>query len=159
MIPLGLSTAAAVRVGRAYGARDRAALNLAAGVAFAVAASFGALVALLVWPSARLIAHGYTSDARTIALAGPALAFACLFFVPDALQVVAAQSLRARGDVWPPTVTHLASYIAVMAPLAWWLALPMGLGLTGIVLGVIIASFVSAGLLLGRFWLLSRRPI
>jgi MATE family multidrug resistance protein len=44
-----------------------------------------------------------------------------------------------------------------MGPLAWWLALPMGLGLTGIVWGVIFASFVSAALLLARFWILSRR--
>jgi MATE family multidrug resistance protein len=35
----------------------------------------------------------------------------------------------------------------------------MGLGLNGIVYGVIVASFLSAGLLLGRFWVLARRGL
>jgi MATE family multidrug resistance protein len=157
MIPLGLSTAAAVRVGRAHGACDPPGVTRAGITAFAVAASFAGLIALIVWPNARLIAGIYTTDPGTLAMAAPALALACLFFVPDAVQVVTAQALRARGDVWPPTITHLASYVLVMGPLAWWLALPMGLGLTGIVWGVIFASFVSAALLLARFWILSRR--
>jgi len=44
-----------------------------------------------------------------------------------------------------------------MAPLAWWLALPAGRGVNGIVEGVMVASVLSAALLLGRFFLLSRR--
>jgi MATE family multidrug resistance protein len=90
-------------------------------------------------------------------MAGPALVLSCLFLIPDALQVVVAQSLRARGDVWVPTFTHLASYGLVMMPLAWWLAIPMGLGLMGVVWAVIVASFLSAGLLLARFWILGRQ--
>ena len=100
------------------------------------------------------------STARcAIAMAAPALVLACAFFLPDALQVVIAQSLRARGDVWLPTYTHLASYIGVMMPLAWFLAIPMKLGIIGITWAVIAASFLSCGLLLARFWMLSRRPI
>ncbi|WP_041373438.1 MATE family efflux transporter [Phenylobacterium zucineum] len=159
MVPLGLATGAAVLVGRAYGARDPAGVHRAGAISFAVTAVFGVIVSLAVWPAAGLISAGYTRDAATIALAAPALALSCLFFLPDALQVVAAQALRARGDVWLPTYTHLASYIAVMMPLAWWLAIPMKLGIDGIVWAVIVASLVSCALLLGRFWLLSRRTL
>jgi MATE family multidrug resistance protein len=159
MAPLGLSTGAAVLVGTAYGARDPAAVNRAGLVAFGVTAVFGVLVTVAIWPAAELISRGYTNDALTIAMAAPALALACLMFLPDALQVVAAQALRARGDVWLPTFTHLASYILIMAPLAWWLAIPQGLGLIGIVWAVIVASVISAVLLLGRFWMLARRGI
>jgi MATE family multidrug resistance protein len=159
MVPLGLSTAAAVRVGRAYGARDPAGVTRAAAIAFAVTTAFGLLVSLIVWPAASVIARGYTTDAGTLAMAVPALALSCLFLIPDALQVVCAQTLRARGDVWVPTYTHLASYVLVMAPLAWWLAIPMHLGLNGIVWAVIIASFLSAGLLLARFWILTRQRL
>jgi MATE family multidrug resistance protein len=113
----------------------------------------------VIWPTAGLIAHGYTKDAAAIALVIPALVLSCLFYPPDALQVVTAQALRARGDVWVPTLTHLTSYIAVMAPLAWFLAIPQGMGLIGITWAVVIASLLSGGLLLGRFWLLSRRPL
>ncbi|HEX5378081.1 MAG TPA: MATE family efflux transporter, partial [Phenylobacterium sp.] len=157
MVPLGLATAAAVLVGRAYGARDMRAVERAGMVAFAVAIAFGVLVSLVVWPTAGLIAAGYTSDPGTLAMAAPAVALCCLFLIPDALQVVCAQALRARGDVWMPTVTHLASYVLVMAPLAWWLAIPMKMGVNGIIWAIVAASFLSAGLLLARFRILTLR--
>ena len=79
--------------------------------------------------------------------------------LPDALQVVIAQSLRARGDIMIPTLTHFVSYVLVMAPLAWALALPGGRGVNGIVEGVALASLLSAGLLLARFLFLSRKAL
>jgi MATE family multidrug resistance protein len=157
MVPAGLSTATAVLVARAYGASDTPGLKRAAAVGFAVTAAFGIAIGLVIWPSALSVVSAYTSDAQTIALAGGALALACVFFAPDGLQVVVAQALRARGDVVAPTLTHLASYVFVMLPLAYVLAIPLKWGLTGIVTSVILAGYLSAGLLLGRFWLLGRR--
>jgi MATE family multidrug resistance protein len=157
MVPLGLSTGAAVRVGRAYGARDPVGVIRAGVIAFAVTGAFGALVSLAVWPYAALISTAYTSNPLTLVMAVPALVVSCLMYFPDSLQVVIASSLRARGDVWLPTGTHLTSYIVVMMPLAWWLAIPKGLGIIGIAWAVVIASVISAVLLLARFWLLSRR--
>ena len=159
MVPLGLATGASVLVGTAYGARDPVAVNRAGLVVFGVAAAFGLLVSVAIWPAAGLIAQGYAKDPATIAMAASALALCCLFFLPDAIQVVMAQSLRARGDVWVPSATHLVSYILIMSPLAWWLAIPMGLGVNGVIGGIIIATFISCGLLLGRFWQLSRREV
>ncbi|WP_374470183.1 MATE family efflux transporter [Phenylobacterium sp.] len=159
MVPLGLATGAAVLVGKAYGARDNAGVNRAGAVSFGVTAVFGVLVTLIVWPAAELITRGYTTDTATIAIAAPALALAVLMFLPDCLQVVAAQALRARGDVWLPTGAHLTSYILIMMPLAYVLAIPMKMHLMGIVWAVVIASVVSAVLLLARFWLLSRRAL
>ncbi|HEX4711154.1 MATE family efflux transporter [Phenylobacterium sp.] len=157
MVPLGLSTGAAVRVGRAYGARDPAGVVRAGLIAFAVTGVFGVLVSIAIWPNAALISSAYTGNPLTLAMAIPALALSCLMYFPDALQVVTAQALRARGDVWLPSGTHLASYVGIMMPLAWWLAIPMGLHIMGLVWAVVIASVVSAGLLLARFWMLSRR--
>ncbi|HEX7887237.1 MAG TPA: MATE family efflux transporter [Phenylobacterium sp.] len=159
MAPLGLATGAAVLVGKAYGARDVAGVNRAGAISFAVTLLFGVAVSLAIWPTAHWIARGYTRDAATIAMAAPALVLSCLFFIPDALQVVTAQSLRARGDIWLPTTTHLASYVGVMMPLAWYLAIPMKMGLMGITWAVIAASFLACGFLLTRFLILSRRPL
>jgi MATE family multidrug resistance protein len=155
MVPLGLSTAAAVLVGRAYGARDRAGVDRAGLVAFGVTIAFGIVVSLIIWPGAGLIARGYTSDPATLAMAVPAILLCCLFLIPDALQVVCAQTLRAQGDVWLPTITHLTSYALVMTPLAWFLAIPMKQGVNGIVWAVILASFLAAGFVLARFRYLS----
>jgi MATE family multidrug resistance protein len=132
-------------------------MRRAAAAALGVTAAFALVVSVAVWPLAGPIVRLYTGEARTIAIAAPALVLTCLMFLPDALQVVAAQSLRARGDVWLPTATHLTSYILIMAPLAWWLAIPRGRGVTGLVEAVILASLVSCLLLLARLWAVSRR--
>jgi MATE family multidrug resistance protein len=44
-----------------------------------------------------------------------------------------------------------------MLPLGWLLAVRLGRGLEGIVEAVVLASLLSAGLLLGRFWMLQRQ--
>jgi MATE family multidrug resistance protein len=157
MIPLGLSTATAVLVAKAYGASDTAGLKRAAAVGFAVTAAYGLVAGVIVGLNAHALAPLFTADPRTIVLGAGALALSSIFYLPDGMQVVVAQALRARGDVLAPTFTHLTSYILVMLPLAYVLAIPAGWGLSGIVWAVIIASYISAGLLLGRFWILARR--
>lgn len=157
MVPLGLGTATAVLVGRAYGARDPAGIRRAGEISFLVSTVFGVAIALIVFPLAGPIAGLYTSEPTTRALAASAMALGVLFFWPDALQVVAAQGLRARGDVLVPSITHLTSYVVVMMPLAWWLALPLHLGVNGMMWAVIVASYLSGGFLVARFWMLQRR--
>jgi MATE family multidrug resistance protein len=154
MLPLGISTATSVQVGRAFGSRDPAGMTRAGWIAFAFTAVVGVVAALLLFPLREWVASAYTADQNAIALIAPALALTCLFLAPDAVQVVAAQALRARGEVWIPTITHLISYGVIMGPLAWWLAIPMKLGVDGIVWSVIVTSFVSMAFLLGRFRML-----
>lgn len=157
MVPLGLAGATAVLVGSAWGAGDRRGVVRAAVVGCGVSGGVGIAVSLAVWPTARWVAGAYATDPSLIALAGAALALAAGFFMPDAVQVVAAQALRARGDVVVPTVTHTASYAVLMLPLGWALAHPAHLGLTGVMWAVIVASWLAAGLLVARFVQLARR--
>jgi multidrug resistance protein, MATE family len=157
MIPLGVASATAVQVGRAYGARDPAGMTRAGWIAFAVIAVIGVIAGLLLYPTRHWVALAYTTDPAALELILPALVLTCFFLAPDAVQVVAAQALRARGEVWVPTITHLISYALVMGPLAWWLAIPRGMGLNGVVLSVIATSFLAAGFLLARFRILDLR--
>lgn len=159
MVPLGLSAATGVLVGRAFGARDPAGVRRGGWIGVGVALAFGLIVSLLVWPLAPALAGAYSRDPALIALAAPALVLACLFFAADSIQVVAAQALRARGDIWPPTITHVISYAIVMGPLAWWLSHSLGMGLTGVMWAVILASLMAAAFLTGRFWQLGRRGL
>ncbi|HYG26261.1 MAG TPA: MATE family efflux transporter, partial [Caulobacteraceae bacterium] len=159
MVPLGLATGTAVLVGGSYGARDAKGVNRAGVVAFGVTVAFAALVSLALWPAAEIVSRAYTDDPAAIALTVPALVLSCLFLIPDNLQVVVAHALRARGDVLVPSITHLISYVAIMMPLSWYFAIPLGMELQGIVLGVIIASFFSAGFLAWRWFVLARRGL
>ena len=157
MTPLGLSVAAAVLVGRAYGARDDEGVKRAAVLGVLTATVYGVLAAALVFAFRHQIAAAYSPDPALMAVSVAGLALSGLFFWPDAVQVVAAQALRARADILAPTVTHVMSYAAVMLPLGWLLADRLHLGLRGIMLAVIASSWMAAGLLVGRFWLLTRR--
>ena len=157
MGPLGLATSTGVFVGRAFGAHDRAGIRRAGLLGFGATLGLTLAICLVVALGSEAIADGYTRDPAVRAMTAAALLLSCLFFVADGLQVVAAQALRAQNDIWVPAATHFFSYIAVMMPCAYVFAVTMGGGVTGIVWAVIVASLVSAGLLLGRFaWMVRR---
>ena len=155
MVPMGLSSATAVLVGRAYGAGESTAILRAGLVGIGVVTALTLIVAIAVWPSAHLLVGAYNRDPALLAIAAPAVVLATLFFVADGIQVVAAQANRAAGDVWWPTIMHFVSYGAIMMPLGWVLA--HQIGVSGLVWAVIIASLVSATLLTGRFVRVARR--
>lgn len=157
MGPLGLSAATAVLVGRAYGAGDMAGVRRAGLLGFGTTIAMTLLVCAGIGFGGHAVADAYTRDAVVRPVAAAALLLSCLFYVPDGLQVVAAQSLRARGDIWLPSATHFFSYIGVLIPVGYWAAIPLGLGVDGIVWGTIAASAMAAGLLLARFFRLARR--
>jgi len=83
-----------------------------------------------------------------------AVAFVTIF---DGLQGVASMAMRAQGVVWIPTSIHIGSYVLLMLPLCWWLALHQGHGVWGVVIGISIASVV-AGLaqVLALEWVAAR---
>jgi MATE family multidrug resistance protein len=155
MVPMGLSSATAVLVGKSYGAADGRGVLRAGLVGIGVVTVLATLIAFLVWPTAPWLGAAYNRDPELLAVAVPALVLATLFFVADAMQVVAAQANRAAGDVWWPTIMHFVSYTAIMMPLGWWLA--HRIGVDGLVWAVIVASLVSAALLTGRFVRVARR--
>ena len=156
MGPLGLATATAVLVGRAYGAGDMVGVRRAGVLGFGAAIALTLLICAGIGFGADAVAAAYTRDPVVRAVAAAALLLSCLFYVTDGLQVVGAQALRARGDIWLPAATHFISYIGVLIPAGYFAAIPMGLGVAGIVWGTIVASAVSAGLLLTRFFWLAR---
>jgi MATE family multidrug resistance protein len=155
MVPMGLSSATAVLVGRAYGAGESTAILRAGLVGIGVVTALTLIVALLVWPSAHLLVGAYNRDPALLAIAAPAVVLATLFFVADGIQVVAAQANRAAGDVWWPTIMHFVAYGGIMMPLGWFLA--HRIGVDGLVWAVIIASLASSTLLTGRFVRIARR--
>ena len=157
MVPLGISAGCSVLVGKAYGAKDKAGLARTGRVSFLSAGAFCSLVVLSVLTAAPLIAHGYTSDASLFPIVRHGLILACLYFIPDGLQVVAAQALRARKDILAPTMIHYVSYGAIMLPLGFLFCLTFSWGVDGLIGAVVAASAISGTFQTGRFLWLDKR--
>ena len=142
MIPLGISGAAAVRVGHALGRGDASGAARSGWMALALGAAVmsAAAVALLVAP--RWIARLFTPQAEVIAAAAPLLRIAAFFQLFDGLQVVATGALRGAGDTRTPMLWHFAGYWLIGLPFGAWLCFAKGWGAaglwTGLSLGLII---------------------
>jgi len=121
MVPLGISTAAAVRVGHAVGAGDRAGVRLAANVALAAGAltMMGFGVTFVTWP--RELAMIFTPDLDVIAVTATLMPLAGAFQLFDGVQVVAAGVLRGTADTrWPSVLNFIGYWVLGMPAGIWW---------------------------------------
>ena len=151
MVPLGISSAAAVRVGQAVGRKDPQGIAVSGWTALLLGAGFmsSAGVALAFVP--RWIARLYTPEAAVIAASAALLRIAALFEVFDGLQVVATGALRGLGDTRTPALAHFAGYWIIGMPVAYVLCFTYGWGVTGIWVGL-TSALILIGLILLAAW-------
>ena len=151
MMPLGISSAAAVRVGFELGRGDSRAAARAGWTALGLGAAVmsAAAVVLLVVPEA--IARIFTPDAAVIAAAATILRVAAFFQLFDGLQIVVTGSLRGAGDTRTPMVCHFVGYWIMGLPLGAMLCFWRGLGAPGLWMGL-SAGLIAIGVVLAAFW-------
>jgi MATE family multidrug resistance protein len=159
MVPLGVGSAAAVRVGHAIGAGDgvraRAAIRAAylCGVGFMVITAAGFLAAPTV------LASAFSSDARVIGLAAVLIPIAGVFQVFDGGQAVGAGVLRGAGDTTAPLVVMLAAYWLVGVPVSAYLGFKTSLRAAGLWWGFVISLGTVALLLYFRIRIVFARGV
>lgn len=150
MVALGFATAGAVLVAESVGAqndlRRRAAQWTAIGFTIGVMAALG--LAVIIFGDD--LAAAITVDPTIAALLPGLFLISAAVFVFDGVQGVAAQVLRAQGDVWFPTASHLVSYTIIMLPLGFLLGESAGRGPRGLIEAIAIASIFSGTVLLLR---------
>ena len=162
MVPLGIATAATVRVGHAAGAGDSEGVRRAGYGAMLLAVVFMSLCAIILAVFGHEIAGLYidprvAQNAEAIALATVFLRVAAAFQIFDGLQVVAALSLRGLKDARMPMVIAGASYWLAGFPSCVIFAFWFGLKGFGIWLGLAFGLLVAAVLMCWRFYYLARR--
>jgi MATE family multidrug resistance protein len=150
MVPVGISQAAAVLVGRAVGREDPPGARRAAGAGLGVGGGVMVVTAALFLGFPGPLARIYTPDAQVIALAAGLLPIAGLFQVADGIQVVSAAVLRGVGDTRVPMLVNLLGFWAVGLPLGVVLAFPLRIGPRGIWMGLATGLVLVAILLLAR---------
>jgi MATE family multidrug resistance protein len=151
MVPLGISSAAAVRVGQAIGRKDPRGAGDAGGTAILLGAAFMTLagIALLVFP--RQIARVYTPDATVIRSTVLLLAAGAAFQLFDGIQTVATGALRGAGDTRTPMFCHFTAYWIIGLPLGAWLCFRRGWGALGLWVGLSLA-LILIGIILLFVW-------
>jgi multidrug resistance protein, MATE family len=151
MVPLGLGSAAAVRVGQALGRRDPLAASRAGWTAMLLGSGFMTCTALVFWLAPRAIVRIYSPDPAVISAASSLLFVAAFFQLFDGLQAVATGALRGAGDTRTPMIWSVAHYWLVGLPLGAYLCFRVGWGAAGLWTGLCVA-LILIGCALLYFW-------
>ncbi|MDP5216868.1 MATE family efflux transporter [Ruegeria sp. 2205SS24-7] len=157
MVHLGLSNAATIRAGNAYGRKDRAHLARGALVVTIMSLMISAVAVMLflVFPE-QLISLFMESDdpqrGQILLIGTGLLAVAALFQTVDGAQVIALGVLRGVQDTTGPMVIAALSYWLVGIPASYILGFQMGWGGVGVWSGLVLGLACAAVLLMARFW-------
>ena len=139
MVPLGIGSAAAVRVGNAIGAQDSRGAARAGWTALLFGASFMSCCGLTLFLFAKQIARIYSPEPDVVHAGAILLVVAAIFQLFDGLQVVATGALRGAGNTRAPMLANLVGYWVIGLPLGWVLCFKTGLGAVGMWSGLCLA--------------------
>jgi MATE family multidrug resistance protein len=156
MVPLGFSAAAAITVGHAVGAGDRARARRGGSMAIVIGAIFMALAATAFLTIPRALIHIYTHDLQTVAVGVKLLAVAAVFQIFDAIQGIGTGALRGLGKTRGPMLVNLVAYGVIGLPIGYILCFKTSLGIYGLWSGLTLALIFAAGLVLAMWWKGSR---
>ncbi len=151
MVPLGISSAAAVRVGQAVGRKDRRGAAAAGWSALTMGAVFMSAAGVALWTVPRWIVGIITRDAAVVTAGVALLRIAAFFELFDGLQTVATGALRGLGDTRSPMLAHLCGYWGAGLPVAYVLCFHFGWGAPGIWVGL-LAALILIGTALLAVW-------
>ena len=157
MVPLGISAAAAVSVGHAVGAGDKARARRAGWLALALGSGFMLLAGIAFFVAPKPLIELFTHDPRVLAVGPSLLWIAAAFQIFDGVQTVCTGALRGLGETRAPMIANFVGY--------WILGLPLGLilcfilkwGVYGMWIGLTVALIVISSSLLYRWHKVSTR--
>ncbi|XP_032471222.1 multidrug and toxin extrusion protein 2-like isoform X14 [Phocoena sinus] len=144
MIPMGLSIAVCFRVGTALGAADtvQAKRSAVSGTLCTVGTSLvvGTLLGLL----RNKLGHIFTNDEEVVALVSKVLPLYVIFHLFEAVCCLYGGVLRGTGRQAFGAVVNAVTYYVVGLPLGVVLTFVVGLGITGLWLGMLACVFLAA---------------
>ena len=148
MVPLGISSAAAVRVGHQIGRGDPTRAHLAGWSAILLGAGFMATMGLVFVSFPHQIARIYSPDPTVIFVGARLLLVAAAFQLFDGLQTVATGALRGSGDTRTPMFANLIAYWFIGLPAGYLLCFHLGWGAFGVWIGLCVGLMMIGTVLL-----------
>lgn len=161
MVPLGLSQAVTVRVGRAYGAGDAEGIRRAGWTAYCLGIVFMSMAAMGMIFAPRLLIAAFLdlddpANAAVIGLAVTFLAAAGFFQIFDGAQAIGAGMLRGLHDTRVPMIFAAIGYWGIGLSLAVVLGFATPLAGIGIWIGL-AAGLASVAVLMTTRWIMRER--
>jgi multidrug resistance protein, MATE family len=151
MVPLGIASAGAVRVGQALGRGDAHAASRAGWTALSLGALAMSLAAIAFVTLPHWLISAFTSDAGVLRTGVALLGVAAVFQLFDGLQVVGTGVLRGLGDTRTPMFWNLAAHWMIGLPLAYLLTFHFGFGVVGLWWGL-SSGLIICGVALVAVW-------
>jgi MATE family multidrug resistance protein len=161
MVPLGLGMAATVRVGLAYGARDKAGIGRAGWTAFGLATVYACVTMVVLIVAGRPLVGIFLDldlpgNQPAIGLAVTFLVYAGLFQLFDSGQAAASGMLRGLGDTRVPMIYAAIGYWGIGLPLGAVLGFRTSLAGEGIWIGL-AAGLAAVSTMLTVRWIRRER--
>ena len=158
IVPLGIGSAAAVRVGHALGAGDAGGATRAGWTALLLAVTFMSCSGLCLFLFSRSIARIYTPDQQVVSAGATLLIVAALFQLFDGLRVVATGALRGAGNTRIPMLANFFGYWVIGLPVGALLCFTLRMGAIGMWIGLCLALVV-IGTSLTAFWKMTAKAM
>jgi len=152
MVPLGLASAAAVRVGYAFGAGDRQRAAQAGWTALAAGGVIMTAIGLVLFLFPTWLIRVFTTDPRIIEIGVGLLAIAAAFQLFDGTQVVVTGALRGISDTRMPMIVNVIGHWLFGLPVGYLLCFRFGWGVAGLWIGLSIGLVVTGLVLTGVWW-------
>jgi multidrug resistance protein, MATE family len=145
MVPLGIASAGAVRVGQALGRGDPRAASISGWTAILIGAGFMFCSGVALLTLSGPIIGVFTEDRAVIASTTRLFVLAAAFQLFDGVQVVATGVLRGAGETRWSMICNLIAHWGIGLPIGYALAFGLGNGIVGLWVGLTI-GLVLAGL-------------
>ncbi|MEO8076683.1 MAG: MATE family efflux transporter, partial [Acidobacteriota bacterium] len=148
MVPLGVASAGAVRVGTAVGREDAAGVIRSGWTALLFGTLFMSCAAAVFLLMPRILISAFTTDQGVIAIGISLLFVGAAFQLFDGLQGVVTGVLRGLGDTRTPMLWNLAGHWLIGLPLGYTLCFVAGLGVIGLWWGLSVGLMICGTALL-----------
>jgi multidrug resistance protein, MATE family len=158
MVPLGLASAGAVRVGHAVGAGDAVRARRAGWTTLMVGASVMVVLGLLLFAFPAAMLSAFTTDTRVVQIGSRLLAVAAAFQLFDGTQAVTTGVLRGIGDTRTPMVMNVIGHWVLGLPVGYALCFRFGWGVTGLWIGLSI-GLIFCAMALTATWIVRTRHV
>jgi MATE family, multidrug efflux pump len=152
MVPLGLASSGAVRVGYAIGARDPARAIRAGWTALGAGGVVMTVIGLVLFLFPTVLIRPFSTDPRIVDIGTSLLGIAAAFQLFDGTQAVATGVLRGIGETRMPMIVNVIGHWVLGLPVGYALCFQFGWGVAGLWVGLSIGLVLTAVVLVAVWW-------